>query len=133
MRIRFFSTVSFCLLSCMTLCLITTTAQDVKVVLTGNTADLKTSGQLFDLISAYCTTHPQPVLWILNGDLFPDTWEEKEINEWLVKANQLLDTYPHLQFLLNQGDRDWDDSGKKGWKKIQALEKNFLRNKHIRF
>lgn len=122
------------LLFCLTAFLTTRmVAQEAKVILTGNTSELKNPDLLFDAIHSYCGSHQQDILWVLNGDLFPEKWQEKEIHEWQSRVNHLLDTFPRLQVLLNQGDMDWDDTGKKGWKKIQALEKDLLKNKHARF
>lgn len=108
-------------------------ASDVKVILTGNTADLKNSRRLFEAMEKYCANEKSPVLWTLNGDIFPSTFNEEMINQWVITAKEILDRYPQLQLLVNQGDRDWDDSGKNGWKKIQSLEKLLLRDKHPRF
>lgn len=108
-------------------------AADLKVVLTGNTADMKSPEQLFDIIEQYNANNSSDVLWVLNGDIFPDNYTDEQINTWKTKANTLLNRFPKLQILLNQGDRDWDDSGKKGWKKVQLLEKALQKTKHARF
>ncbi|MGC3945275.1 MAG: hypothetical protein QM762_12315 [Chryseolinea sp.] len=108
-------------------------AQDVKVILTGNTADLKNAEHLFDVMEKYCANELSPVLWVLNGDVFPSESSDAEVTQWQSKAFALLDRFPTLQIVINQGDRDWGDSGKSGWKKIQALEKLLQRNKHERF
>ncbi len=109
-----------------------TFASDVKVILTGNTADLPRSGNLFTIIDQYCKQESAPVLWVLNGDLFSDSFSTKEVEAWNQQAGKLLDQYPHLQILINQGDRDWNHSGKKGWKKVQELEKELKKGKHDR-
>src|SRR5688572_9719684 len=94
-------------------------ASDIKVVLTGNTTDLKNSSSLFEVMEKYCSNEPSPVLWVLNGDIFSSTANEEQIGQWQAKAVTLLDRFPQLEILITQGDRDWDDSGKDGWEKIQ--------------
>ncbi|MEO6287792.1 MAG: BamA/TamA family outer membrane protein [Dyadobacter sp.] len=106
---------------------------DLKVVLTGNTADLKNPDELFDLMDQYLASSPGPVLWVLNGDIFPESFSTEQIINWKLKAHSVLDRSPQLQMLLNQGDRDWQDSGHDGWKKVQALDKALKQNKHNRF
>jgi hypothetical protein len=108
-------------------------AADIKVVLTGSTADLDNTASLFEVMEKYCSRESLPVLWVLNGDIFPTGTNEDQISQWQSKANSLLDQFPQLQILISQGDRDWDDSGKSGWNKIQLLEKVLLRGKHDRF
>ena len=128
--------ITCCLLSLISLVLISISlcrASDIKVVLTGSTTDLKNSVSLFEVMERYCSKEPSPVLWVLNGDIFPSTAGEQQVSQWQTKANTLLDQFPQLQLLISQGDRDWDDSGKSGWGKIQSLEKLLLRNKHERF
>ena len=109
------------------------TALDIKIVLTGNTTDLKNSASLFEVMERYCSKEPSPVLWVLNGDIFPLGASDEQVSQWQTKANTFLDRFPQLQILVNQGDRDWDDSGKSGWEKIQSLEKFLVGNKHDRF
>jgi hypothetical protein len=108
-------------------------ASDIRVVLTGNTTDLKNSASLFEVMERYCSKESSPVLWVLNGDIFPSGASEEQVSQWQSKASTLLDRFPQLQILVSQGDRDWDDSGKNGWGKIQSLEKLLVRNKHDRF
>ncbi|MEJ1237996.1 BamA/TamA family outer membrane protein [Chryseolinea sp. T2] len=108
-------------------------ASDVKVILTGNTADLKNEDTLFEVIDKYCSEVASPVLWVLNGDIFSEKASNDQVTQWQSKAFALLDRFPKLQILINQGDRDWDDSGKNGWKKVQSLEKLLQQKKHERF
>lgn len=106
---------------------------DLKVVLTGNTADFKNPDELFSLMDQYLAGNSGQVLWVLNGDIFPDSYSNEQIADWKLKANSVLDRVPQLQILLNQGDRDWQDSGRDGWKKVEALEKTLKQHKHNRF
>jgi hypothetical protein len=106
---------------------------DLKVVLTGNTADFKNPDELFGLMNQYLSANSGPVLWVLNGDIFPESFSNEQISNWKLKANTMLDRSPQLQILINQGDRDWQDSGREGWKKVQELEKTLKQNKHNRF
>ncbi len=108
-------------------------AQEVKVVLTGNTADLKDPLQLFNKMDQYATSTTESIVWVINGDLFPEAYTDEQVLEWKSKAVQILDRFPHLQLLINQGDRDWQDSGRKGWERIQALEKLLKQTTHARF
>jgi len=104
----------------------------VKVVITANTADLKDNQRLFQIIGNYCQSQRQSVVWILNGDIFPSGISEADISRWQDAAVVLLNSYPNLHLIIAQGDRDWDDSGKKGLKKIQALEKILGSTRHER-
>ncbi|MCF0049062.1 outer membrane protein assembly factor [Dyadobacter sp. LJ53] len=108
-------------------------AADVKVVLTGNTADLKDPDQLFEIIREHTRNNPDTVIWVLNGDVFPESYTDEQILTWKSKANGLLDSNAKLFILLNQGDRDWMDSGEGGWKKIRSLEKLLSQAGHPRF
>lgn len=108
-------------------------AADLKVVLTGNTADFKDPNQLFQVMEQYNMANPTAVLWVLNGDIFPESFKDEQITAWKIKANDILNRFPNLQILLNQGDRDWQNSGKNGWAKIQSLEKILQQSKHPRF
>ena len=120
------------LISSLSLCISLCTASDIKVVLTGNTTDLKNGASLFDVMEKYCSNDPSPLLWVLNGDIFPSGASEEQVSQWHTKAATLLDRFPQLQILVSQGDRDWSDSGKNGWQEIRSLEKLLLKNKHER-
>jgi len=84
-------------------------ASDIKVILTGNTADLTNSADLFPIMERYCANQSSPVLWVLNGDIFSTNTGE-DVGQWQTKANALLDHFPQLQILISQGDRDWNES-----------------------
>ena len=105
-------------------------AQEVKVILTGNTADIQ-NDLFFTLVDSYCHSRTEPVVLVLNGDLFA-TPNVEDIRRWQNRLNQLLDKFSQLQIVINQGDRDWDDSGKTGWQRVKTLEKNLNENKHVR-
>ena len=106
---------------------------DIKVVLTGNTGDAKSSELLFSAIENYCSKNDSPIFWVLNGDLFPSAWNENEISRWQERMNAVLDRHAQLQVIVNQGDMDWDRSGEKGWEKIKLLDEILDKNKHPRF
>ena len=106
-------------------------AQDVKVIMTGNTADIKNDSLFFKLIDSYCQAHSEPTVLILNGDLF-EKQDKEYIQKWQTRLNQLLDKTNQLQVVINQGDRDWDDSGKNGWDHVKSLENILNENKHSR-
>ncbi|MEO5980647.1 MAG: hypothetical protein ABIS36_11405 [Chryseolinea sp.] len=53
--------------------------------------------------------------------------------QWLSSATPTLDHFPNLEIIITQGDRYWANSGKKGWKKIQSLEKLLKAGNHKRF
>ncbi|MBA4058325.1 MAG: hypothetical protein C0490_26645, partial [Marivirga sp.] len=109
-----------------------TFAQEVKVILTGNTADIQDDSLFFTFIDSYCRTQSQPVVLVLNGDLFTEP-DDEHLRQWQNRFNQVLDKFDHLQVVVNQGDRDWDDSGKEGWKVVKSLERMLNENKHSRF
>jgi hypothetical protein len=108
-------------------------AADFKVILTGNTADFKDPADIFPVIENYLATKPGPVLWVFNGDAFPEQMDTGQVADWKRKANALLDRHPELHMLLNQGDREWLGSAKDGWQRVMALEKALNREKHPRF
>ncbi len=108
-------------------------AADFKVILTGNTADLENAAEIFPVIENYLASKPGPLLWVFNGDAFPAHMSVEQVADWKRKANALLDQNPDLHMLMNQGDREWHDSGKDGWKRVLALEKALEQEKHPRF
>ncbi|WP_229213931.1 hypothetical protein [Dyadobacter psychrotolerans] len=108
-------------------------ASDLTVVLTGNTADLKNADDLFPIIEQHFRASKDTVVWVLNGDVFPESYSDQQIVAWNAKDNQMLDDFLGLYIILNQGDRDWDHSGKKGLKKIRSLEKLLAESAHPRF
>jgi len=109
------------------------TASDLRVVLTGNTADFENADDLFLIIKERLRGSTDTVAWVLNGDVFPESYSDQQIVAWKTKANQMLDDFPNLYIILNQGDRDWDNSGRKGLKKIRSLEKLLSQASHPRF
>ncbi|HTF20638.1 MAG TPA: BamA/TamA family outer membrane protein [Chryseolinea sp.] len=121
----------FCAL--ITICAHLGIAQDVKVVLSGNTALLTNTQQLFRDMDNYLSAEKGPVLWVLNGDIFPPAYSGEMIALWQSSVFELLNRFPNLQVLINQGDLDWNNSGKDGWKRIQALDKILTSRKHDRF
>lgn len=108
-------------------------AGDFKVILTGNTADFKNPADIFPIMENYLATKPGPLLWVFNGDVFPEQMTIEQVAHWKRKANALLDRNPELHMLMNQGDREWLSSGKAGWQRVVALEKALDREKHPRF
>ncbi|MCF0069036.1 outer membrane protein assembly factor [Dyadobacter sp. CY261] len=108
-------------------------AAEFKVILTGNTAEFENAADIFPIIENYLTTKPGPLLWVFNGDSFPEQMTIEQVTEWKKKANELLERNPELHIIMNQGDRDWLDSGKDGWKRVLALEKALDQEKHARF
>ncbi len=98
-------------------------ASEIKVILTANSADLKESGDLFLMVDEYCQKTKVPVLWVLNGDVFAESFTEEKVDQWRKSAVEILDRHTHLSFVVNQGDREWNNSGKNGWKRVQQLEK----------
>ncbi len=108
-------------------------AGDFRVVLTGNTSDFENAADIFPIIENYLATKPGPLLWVFNGDAFPEQMTIDQVADWKRKANSLLDRNPGLHILMNQGDREWLNSGKGGWKRVLALEKALEKEKHSRF
>ena len=108
-----------------------TYSQEVKIILTANTADGENEKLFFPLVESYCGTQSQPVVLVLNGDLI-DADDSLKIRQWQIRINQLLDRFTQLQIVVNQGDRDWDESGKDGWEHVKGLEKKLNENKHPR-
>ncbi|HEY9044608.1 MAG TPA: BamA/TamA family outer membrane protein [Ohtaekwangia sp.] len=107
-------------------------AAEIKVILTANSADLADKTELFTVIDQYCSTTTVPVIWVLNGDVFPEITTQAEVEAWGRAASQLLDKYTQLTILINQGEREWKDSGKDGWQAVQQLEKYIKKIRHPR-
>jgi hypothetical protein len=105
-------------------------AQGIRVVLTGNTVDLRAPEALFQAMEAYCAQTPVPVYWVLNGDVFPVSAADASV--WVERVRGVLDKYPQLTVLLNQGDREWSDSGPDGWEHVQRLGKMLQNMQHPR-
>jgi hypothetical protein len=108
-------------------------ATGTKVVLTSNTADLRNPDDLFLIMDEYLKSSSDTVVWVLNGDVFPEDYSEERVSEWKWKANRLLDENVRLSILLNQGDRDWANSGREGWKRIRTLDQLLSKAGHPRF
>ena len=85
------------------------------------------------MMEQYCVSQQSTILWVLNGDVFTPAMKGEDISRWQAQAFSLLDRFPQLHILINQGDRDWDDSGEDGWKKVQSLDKLLKQTKHDRF
>ncbi|WP_333820749.1 BamA/TamA family outer membrane protein [Ohtaekwangia sp.] len=107
-------------------------AAEVKVILTANSADLADKQELFAMIDQYCQSATTPVVWILNGDVFSERATAEDIQAWGTQAHQVLDKYTNLTILINQGEREWNDSGKDGWQAVQQLEKYLKKIRHPR-
>lgn len=106
-------------------------AQDVKVVFTGNTATLSDERQWQGVLEQYMGQTAEPVLWVFNGDIFAN-FSEEQIASWQSSAINLLSRFPQLQILVNQGDLDWADSGVDGWKRILAIDSQLKARRHER-
>lgn len=109
-------------------------AQNTNVILTGNTA-LATNEELWQSITDYCSDRKtQPVIWVLNGDVFDSKKNKEELlTVWQKQVNSLLDEFENLHIIVNQGDKEWSNSGKKGLDNLRSIEKQLQKNKHSRF
>jgi len=110
-------------------------ADGLKVVLAANTADLAQPDDLFDIIRTHLvhSSSSDTVIWVLNGDIFPENYAGETIKTWKIQANSLLESYPNLFIILNQGDRDWLNSSKEGWKNVASLQVLLSQREHPRF
>jgi len=104
-----------------------------KVILTGNTADLKNQAALVTTIDTYCQQNTNtPIWWILNGDTFAPETPDNTITTWRRNAIDLLNRHEQLHILINQGDREWNESARDGWQHVRHIEKLLYEQTHPR-
>ncbi|MBL0741096.1 BamA/TamA family outer membrane protein [Chryseolinea lacunae] len=106
--------------------------QTLRVVLTGNSADVQDVEALFSVVDRYAAQTSGPAVWVFNGDAFSTPAEPAVIARWLEVAGQVLDKHPQLTLLVNQGEREWNNSARNGWETLQQLEHQTQKAKHPR-
>ncbi len=98
-----------------------------SVIVLGNTAKIHVDDPLFERLHAHLKAHTSPTTILFTGDLVDQNGLGEKVGPTdSLRLHQLAaydKMYPHVQVLFMPGDRDWDNSGKKGWKKVRNLEK----------
>ena len=87
-----------------------------------NIADIDKSLTYFQHLDSLLSTREEPASLLINGDLI-----NNKIGEWdSLKISSLIELSKKLskgKLLFLSGERDWDDSGKEGLKRVKGLEK----------
>ncbi len=101
-----------------------------QLVLLGNLNHLSADAPILDSLDAFLKKQQSITNVLFSGDFIDDNGIGESANaEDLAKLERLLklgDEHTHLYFL--PGDREWDNGGKKGMKKVKALEDYFKEN-----
>lgn len=96
----------------------------------GNLAELKVNDPFFDRLDQLIEEQSGEVIVLLAGDflddngldLTPSEQEKEKLNRLLQIGNE------STQLLFLPGDREWDNAGKKGLKKVKFLEEYLVNN-----
>ena len=101
-----------------------------QLVLLGNLNHLSADAPTLDSLDAFLKKQQSITNVLFSGDFIDDNGIGESANaEDLAKLERLLklgDEHTHLYFL--PGDREWDNGGKKGMKKVKAMEDYFKEN-----
>ena len=95
-----------------------------RVFSTGNLTDISNINGFNERIENILAGNSDPYTFIINGDLISG-----EKGEDLGNENQpfkiFLERFQNTEgkIVIIPGDRDWQNSGEKGWKKVKKLEK----------
>ena len=93
-----------------------------RIITLGNTADLSVETDFYENLRLMLSSETTPTALIVNGDF---TNGAMNLYEDSLKIAQLLGTVKGLEqvnLIIVPGDRDWANSGSKGWEYIQILE-----------
>ncbi|MBW6481645.1 MAG: hypothetical protein K0B10_01160 [Vicingaceae bacterium] len=95
-----------------------------QVINIGNVVDIKNKTAYAAALKTLIAQEKLPTLLILNGDLTQKNGSAFLKNDSLPLYDFLneLSGIPNTQTIVVAGDRDWDNSGKKGIKKVKHLE-----------
>ena len=94
-----------------------------KVYLIGNISELQPSSKYFQQLIQNLNQEEQPTSLLVMGDMSIKSRGNNEPNfnsEILKGFNQLKNKNVKIHFI--SGDKDWDNSGKKGWDHVKQLE-----------
>ncbi len=106
-----------------------TFAQESKIIhrvyTTGNLVDIENIDVFNNKFKAVLSKSNDPFTIIVNGDLTSGEKNEN-IKDPNLPINKFLKCFQDVngKIIIIPGDRDWDNSGEKGWKKVKALEKH---------
>ncbi|MCP5063659.1 MAG: hypothetical protein GY936_14525 [Ignavibacteriae bacterium] len=98
---------------------------DHRVYLTSNYVDIIEDGKFKTNLINTLTANDEPFTLIINGDLIDSNFK-KNYRLDSVRIKNLLTEISKIEngkTIIIPGDRDWDDSGKKGLKNVKKLEK----------
>lgn len=101
-------------------------SQDISVThrlfQTANLADLRKDSNFFIHLGQLLSQNNEPTTLLINGDLIKGDFGQRDSLE-IRRLISLTRDINNGQLLIISGDRDWDDSGKKGLKQVKQLEK----------
>ena len=93
-----------------------------SVVMLGNTGDIKGPLSYGRALSMLLDTMVQDQTIVFNGDVI--TKERQEYNLYATRELiQRLRMPGKRKIVVMPGDRDWDDSGRRGWNMVQGIER----------
>ena len=96
-----------------------------SLFLTSNIVDIKNINDFESEIEKILSKQSKPFTFIINGDLVNSKFEKRFSKDSIRISNLLkkLSKFENGKFIIVPGDRDWDNSGKKGLKNVKKLEK----------
>ncbi len=97
-----------------------------RVLFTANLVQLQADDEWFNQFESFLNTQKGPLNLVVTGDLLKGNLRGKYRRQDSLRVSRVLELSKHLQdgkLVLLPGDRDWDNSGKNGWKSVRRLEK----------
>jgi hypothetical protein len=95
-----------------------------RVFSTGNLIDITDIDVFNERVESILARNSDPYSFIINGDLISGKKGE-DIKDSNQPFKIFLEQFQNKKgkIIIIPGDRDWDDSGKRGWKEVKKLEK----------
>ena len=94
-----------------------------RVLTIGNTIDLSNESPVSANLKSIVDSNKTPISIILNGDFSDGSMNLQQDSIRLSRIIEVVKNRDHAQLVIIPGDRDWADSGPKGWKHVIKLEK----------
>ncbi|MGI9542262.1 MAG: metallophosphoesterase, partial [Cyclobacteriaceae bacterium] len=113
----------YCLLLISTQASAQTSPESIQhqVITLANTADLNEEG--FKNLRLHLEQINLPSTIIVNGDVVVNGDSHQQDSLTIEKLASLVKGLSNVTMVILPGDRDWNDSGKNGWKRVRGLEK----------
>lgn len=114
-----------------------TTTIEERVFLLGNFVDIEHKAIFLNKLDKTLAAQKEHFVLVATGDFVDDFIENEGQEEQLKPIFELIELfkrYPNGQLVLLPGDRDWNDSKKKGVRSVNNLEKRvkaFIRKKQL--